>query len=792
MSTLRHHIQQANAELVNDFYSHEIKQSLRIAGNGYLSRTPSVSSSRTTYTLSKWIKHSDLAKDFTLLRSIVDVNDNSDIRFYSDNKFLAKEEIGNVNYQLYSTRVFRDPSAFYHVHYVFDSTNPVESERMRVWINGKRLTEFDTAIYPPLNAQSSIGQSGVLHTIGHNQNTLYADGYLTEDHLIFDQALGPEHFGELKNGVWIPKAFTGSYGPLDSFMDFSDPANIGKDSSGNGNDWTVTNLASYDVVPDNPTNNFCTLNPLYVTAANGFQNGNLLLNSSATGTVFSTFGIPEVNNFYYETYYSTVGSTYLAGVGNPITGSWWATYRQNGDLVLDGVTVGTVAAWASGDVIGVHINTGEDSISFYKNGDYVGVIENANLYEKSPIVYASTVADPSINFGQDSTFAGLTTAGSHTDSNGIGSFKYPVPNGALALCSKNLPESVFSSAGDVLCEDNFDVILWDGDDVDGRALIELTFKPGVTLAKVRTDVLAYQFLDAVRGDNAVLRANQAATELDPRTGLSGGGLSSFVQGGFKLTAGNVDMNNINDIGDAYVAWNWKMGDATEINNDGSIQSTVSANVVAGQAVVAYKGDGLSPATVGHGLTKPIEFIINKSRSSSNDWPVYHKAVGATKFLELNTNIAPTTSINRWGNTEPDDKVFTVYAGGSSSTNVLNEDYISYCFHSVEGYSKFMSYIGNGLIDGPYIFLGFRARWLAIKRADSTGSWKVYDTERSPSNIVDLNLTLNDSAVESVFDDIDILSNGIKIRTTNTTRNASGAEYIIAAFAEAPFKYANAA
>jgi len=182
-------------------------------------------------------------------------------------------------------------------------------------------------------------------------------------------------------------------------------------------------------------------------------------------------------------------------------------------------------------------------------------------------------------------------------------------------------------------------------------------------------------------------------------------------------------------------------------------------------------------------------VIQKNRITTDEpWFVYHTSLGATKFLRLNATDAAATNSSIWNNTAPTSTVVTL--GNNPGINGSSQGCLLYCFAAVPGFSAFGSYTGNGSTDGPFVYTGFRARYLLIKRSDITNVWKIVDTARSPYNVIDKQLEANTANVESSgsWANIDINSNGFKIRTTDSESNTNGGTYIYAAFAENPFAY----
>jgi hypothetical protein len=204
--------------------------------------------------------------------------------------------------------------------------------------------------------------------------------------------------------------------------------------------------------------------------------------------------------------------------------------------------------------------------------------------------------------------------------------------------------------------------------------------------------------------------------------------------------------------------------------------------------VTYTGTGAN-ATVAHGLGVAPSLIIAKSRSVADNWLIYHASLGNTQYVDF-TTAAAGTSITAWNNTSPTSSVFSI--GTAPRINTASSTNVAYCFAPVSGYSAFGSYTGNGSTDGPFIYMGFRPRFILVKRTDTTGIWFIYDTTRNTYNTMDLYLQPQSSAAEVSYGNAyDFLSNGVKIRNTSADYNASGGTYIYAAFAENPFKYSRA-
>ena len=226
------------------------------------------------------------------------------------------------------------------------------------------------------------------------------------------------------------------------------------------------------------------------------------------------------------------------------------------------------------------------------------------------------------------------------------------------------------------------------------------------------------------------------------------------------------------------------------NFDGSIQSTVKVNATAGFSILTYTGTG-SNATIGHGLGVTPNAIIVKRRNGSQNWGVYHSSIAPNDILQLDVTNSVYGGSGVFGNALATSSVFSVNAG-SGMSNGNGDTYVAYCFSSVAGYSKFGSYIGNGNTKGTFIFTGFRPAWVLLKRTDTSKNWILHDSKRDGFNVTNEILYPNTSEAETNNAvDIDILSNGFKLRSSGAAHNASGGTYIYLAFAESPFKNARA-
>ena len=557
-----------------------------------------------------------------------------------------------------------------------------------------------------------------------------------------------------------------------------------------------------DSLIDTPTNadadsgnnigNCCTWNPLKST--NGAHSeGNLKFVGNnnwchTPGTFLLSSG-----KWYFEGTYK--GSQYGSNQGNIVTGigfiradavlgeggnqepvnsssfrSNTLAFYQNGYFTNLSNHSSVRTQIAQGDVVGVSINFTAGTYAFYVNNSSVA---SGSLSYTGPflpwthVYYNNSFYD--CNFGQRP-------------------FAYTPPTDHKSLCTQNLTDPTIADGSDY-----FDVDTYTG---TGNALerSNFSFNPDLLWFKQRSgSSTSHALIDFVRGGDKRLVVNGTNTEND--VDQFGGGVTSFDNDGFTLGTWTA----INGSGETYVAWAWDAGTTTDTSNDaGSITTSVRANQSAGFSIVTGTGSSSAAKTCGHGLNTEPHFIIVKLRVTAGngydqDWQVYHKDLGNTKGLKLNTTAGTETSSSIWNNTSPTSSVFSI---GASSR--YDGNFVAYCFAPIDGYSKFGSYEGGG--SNNFIYTGFRPAFVLIKEADSANQWFIYDDTRDPSNDVDAEiLWANSSNSESTIGPgdnstqaaLDLLSNGFRITSSFSGINRSSSTFIYVCFASHPFKTARA-
>ena len=778
----------------SSFYPYEINSSCRFnrTQNSEMTRTPSSDGNRKIFTLAVWIKRSKI-NNGVIFGVGPSSSNNGSIEIHN-NELRFKEETSGDDLFKDTTAVLRDINTWYHIVVAVDLTQASNSNRVKMYINGTQQTSFSTDETFG-NRDSQFNTSGVGNAIGKRfYSGTYFGGYLAEMHFIDGTQVTADSFGETKEGVWIPKAYTGSYGTNGFYMKFNQTGSgtpsastRGADSSGNGNHFATSAVNAADCNrQDTPTNNFCTMNPLALsnTGAADFSIGNALITLADNEEAFGTFSVSSGKWYFELDHQSSASSNNKIAVGIAD-----ADAPNNNEQVNYGHQATT---WWVGDIISVAVDVDNETITFRKNN--VAIETDTDWSSKGwttivPILTSGNSAGDEtgmLNFGGDSSFNTNQTAQGNSDENGHGDFYYTPPSGYLALCSANLPEPTISPLNGKQPSDYFNTALYNGDS-SGHTVTGVGFQSSFTWIKSRTLSESHQIYDSFRGAFKSVRPNESGAE----STFSSKGLSSWNSDGFVLTDGN---NRVTDDGDTYVSWNWRGNDGASAasNSDGSTASEVIVNTEAGFSIVSYTGTG-STTTIGHGLGKKPSTMWIKNRDSSMNWTNYFDttAMGATKVLFFDLNNVLGDSTTPFNDTEPTTSVFTV--GSSGGTNASSDKYIAYCFTNIEGYSKVGQYSGNNDADGPFIYTGFRPAWLIIKRTDDTKNWHLTDNKRDTHNrsITRLFPNLSDDENAASGYAIDLVSNGIKIRNTDTDTNASGGTYIYTAFAEMPFKYANA-
>ena len=793
---------------------YNLTRSLRFrkSAGANLSRTLAASGNTKTWTVRFLLKRVELGTSQYLYGSLPNGSNDEYIYFDANNKLNYEfYSSGVLQAQFITSKVYRDPSAFYDIQLAKDNNQATASNRIKVYDNGVQITAFDTVTYPSSSSTGYINDNTAPQKIGTLGATGsgYFDGYLCEFYFIDGQQLTPSSFGSTNTltGVWQPARYTGTYGTNGFYLPFTDNSalttssnvGLGKDFSGNGNYWTTNNISitagtTYDSMTDVPTltsataSNFAVLNPLDKNSSLTVSGGNLNAISDATTNWRSgamTFGNFITGKWYYEITANSIGASTYVSAGweltslnhtSQVSGVGAAVGNNFGVLInnslrqtkVNGSTFSSDAnANANGDVLMV-------AVDFDAGKGWVG--KNGTWYDSGNPSAGTSPCTTTVSGGMTPAYQAYN-AGSLSFNAGQRPFAYPPPTGFVALNTYNLPDSTILAGNKVM-----DATLWSGTGANQNIVNAAAFKPDFVWGKLRNGADQNFLVNSVVGATNYLVSNSTNPEVSDATTVVSLNSNGFTVG----TSTNLNRSG----GYNFVGWQWQAGQgSTSSNTSGSITSTVSVNASAGFSVVTYTGNltAAGTATVGHGLGVAPSLIISKSRSNLGDWAVHHTSLTTPSYyLQLNTTNAQSDTSVYGTVAAPTSSVFTTnYVTGY---NVSGQTQVAYCWTTIAGYSAFGSLTGNGSADGPFVYVGFKPRFILVKRTDSISDWVIKDTARDPYNTMSTYLYPNASSAEgSGAYLIDCLSNGFKIRDSFGSWNASGGTYIYAAFASNPFR-----
>ena len=769
-------------------------RSLRFS-SAYLTRTPSSEGDRKTWTWSGWVKRSGIESNQRIFQARdANTGNQTFIQFRTDDKLYVG---GNSDVFLVNTdNVFRDLHAWGNLTIRFDTTQSTAANRIRIYWNGVQQDLSGTQ--PTQDYATAQINSTLVHRIGNDSGggSEYYDGYLSDVYLLDGTSVSPvDNFIELdSNGVYQSKLYNGgSYGTNGFHLNFDDATStttISADQSGKGNDYTTNSIsvsagADNDSLFDVPNNksqtesgaggqlsgNYATWSKLVQQKSTGttISDGGLKTTCSGTrSTTMSTF--PLKGKTYWEVTfgsgtYNYIGMTQADGFNtqaNQNSGIKYTGYKDysygwqqtDGKLYKNSNILATPGTYSNGDVLGWAYDADNNILKLYKNGSLVHTensIENAQYY---PAITHSESATSTTNFGQRA-------------------FEHTAPSGYKPVCTALLPTPTIADGSD-----HFDTSLWTVPSGSANTTISgLSFAPDLLITKNRSQSYEGSVYDTVRGDDKYLKllSNSAtSTESTAATRVN------LTSDGFVLEADNDNSNY--GAGSNSVGWVWNAGTSTVSNTDGDITTSLRVNTTAKFSIATYSGSGTNGDTIGHGLGVEPDFCIIKARNKTDDWRVYHSALGTGKTPALNSNNAASSGAN-WQSVSST----TLGLQNDSAINSSSYNYLALFFAAVEGYSAFGSYTGNGSSDGTFVETGFRPALVLQKRSDGSGDWTIHDSKREPGNDVGLYLITNASTAEQDGNRRDFLSNGFKLRTSSAGVNADGGTYFWAAFAENPFQ-----
>jgi len=518
---------------------------------------------------------------------------------------------------------------------------------------------------------------------------------------------------------------------------------------------------------------------------------------------YNTMGLEQVGSEKYSSHIQSGDNHYLYYGHNGNTRGNNSTSTSYGSSYSTGTIIGCALDMDNGKIYwskdGTFQNSGNPATG--TNAAHTGINTNFGYYMAFTDYNSGANGAVTINSGQDSSFAGEKSTGSAnaSDGNGFGDFYYTPPSGFLAVCSANLPTA--EEIDPVETDDNypaknFNVLQYTGNGT-GQSITGLGFKPDLLWCKMASSSQLHFLFDSQRLNdrgtptpNYLTSSANSAEQDDQTAGNTNPIITSFDNDGFTLgTSGSGPNDNTR----TYVTWAWKAnGGTTSTNTTGTITSTVQANTNSGFSIVTYTGTGTA-ATIGHGLGKAPEWIVVKNRDQADDWAVYHIFNGNTHYATLNDGSGKADN-TYWNDTTPTTSVFSV--GTDHKVNASTEKYVAYCWAGVEGFSSFGGWTtASDDVKGPFIHCGFKPKFVMIKMMQTGDGWGILDSVRNTYNprntMVQANTTSANST--SVYYDVDFLSTGFQITTSNAQHNHTSYDpYIYMAFADVPAKFSQGA
>ena len=538
--------------------------------------------------------------------------------------------------------------------------------------------------------------------------------------------------------------------------------------------------------------NYCTWNG--VDSSTKYINSGGLSNTAGGGN-YGIRGTIAVSSglWYWEFSVDQTSSTNHHGVWSVAelpgtnyigqTAGSWGMYDSNGNKRNNGSFVAYGTGFNNGDIGMVALDMNNGYIYWGKNGAW---FNNGN---------PATLANPAFTNLSGYTVAPATQQYSAASYNfGQRPWAFTPPAGFLALTTKNLQRLTTGSAAANPTQ-HFDVALYTGTGAS-LAVTGLNFQPDLVIIKGRTySGSDFCWFDSVRG-----ASNLLLTDVNYAENTGYGGLTSFNSNGFTVD-GLKTGSGISTY--AYAAWCFKAGGTAVTNTNGTITSSVSANPTAGFSIVTYTGNGVSPATVGHGLGAVPAMVITKTRGAADDWRVWHQGlfqgIDSTGYI-LKLNLTQVAQYDSQRCTGGDVNTFRIIGNSVPYINGSGSTYVAYVWSQVPGYSSFGTWNNNNSTDGTFIYTGFKPAMIMLKNTDNVENWYIIDAKRPGYNVATgslLTLSPNLNNTEPVASAntvaVDFVSNGFKIRTSNAgsgeisygTRN-----YIYAAFAASPFGNTN--
>ena len=780
----------------------EISQSLLFSNNGaaatkYLTNSSINWLGDQTYTISYWLK-----KAFSNSSSMWIDPFNNDTSA-GGTPGAAVHHTGSGGLSMYSgssfargytgSPVFRDPNAWYHfVH----SRN---ASGWQTWVNGVSLGTAAIA------DSDGAGGTKIMNPWGGGQSQ--SSAYLAEYHIVDGQYLQPTSFGRYnEDQVWVPKTYADngstSHGTNGFHLTFdsSQSNGVGHDSSGNGNHFTATGFDTTAIssanrlndidIKDTPTSNYTTFNPLWHQQTPSLKEGNMALNTANTITGQATFRFPvgTTGKYWVEAGTANLGATtnapalcitdQLNAVG--LSNTAWSTTANYSSIggyqaSYSNFTSTSATSYTTvGGQVGMAIDFDNEEVKMYNNSSLINTDTTVDFTKELAIVVMQPTTsyntyDPYLNAGQQAFIQTVPTGFKELQTNNL-------TEPTIKKGNKHFGVLTYSAPG----SPSYPITINGSGGNNGTGELDFGGQPDLVWIKMTNGTQNNILFDSLRGASKSLRPSDSIAESN-RTNFA------FATNGFTISATDGETYQQND---SYVAWCWKAGTSYTPTVTGYTSPSASINTEAGFGIYKFTGNNTASSFT-HGLSKRPQLVIAKNLGSEN-WAVFGPTTTSTALAATATfhRLDLDDYVTKGGNvlTAVSD---TTLSFGSYSEVAGSADYIFYCWHSVEGYSKIGNYYGTGSANGAFEYCGFRPAFIMIKCINQDGNWNIYDSTRNPANPINDVLRWNiDNQVEQPSgENIDILSNGFKCRGLNRNINETY-HYMYMAFAENPFGGAN--
>jgi hypothetical protein len=755
----------------------------------YLSQTLAAGDNTLLWTFSCWFKRGRSTGDFHTFFSAGTLSTNyTDILLDNADRLVFRHrDISGFNFEIETFARFRDVSAWHHLVVQYDSAQGTAADRATLWVDGVELIEFDTGSFPGASDATDIN-TATPHYIGQRPDGVFHfDGHLAEIHFADGTAYTPTDFGEQNNNSWQPKEVSITYGTNGFKQEFLTSGDMGDDTSGNANDWTLNGIAAANQRVDSPTHNHGTLNQNDTGSLGTVTSGGRILTGTGShGMARSTFMLPQTGKWYWET------DAISAPLDGPRSGVTSMTHPRNSEVGE------TDESWGlrnqSGTVLSLRHNGSDTAFTdtgTFQTGDYVMHAVDMDTLELWIGLNGTWLdsGDPANGTGSHVTLnrreiiPAISVANTQVlefrtqDSD----YEGTKPSGFSSLQVNELSEPTIIDPSLY-----FDIVEWSGDSSNPRVISGLNFDPDMVWIKSHDIATSHVITDSERG---VPEGWFTDVTVAPQAAPLNGEVSALGTEQFTVDAGGTSDNSVNDSTSDYTAFVWKK------------------DALAGFDMQTWVGTGVAK-TETHALGVIPDFILTKNRDTVSDAFVL-------AMRSLNTASAPLPdpetdrgqlSVNSafgdlntaWDDTAPTDSVFTV--GSATGTNESPDDYIGYLWAEVEGFSKFVSYRGDGLNEGPFIYTQGKPKFALIKDINDNNEWMMFfpNTEfhgksSQGSQGVDNWFNANTNGIiqeASGTTFVTFCNNGIKIHSSGFDTNRSGNEYLVMVFNETPFKYAS--